>query len=181
MKTRTLISALALVSIAPLSMAADFDLDPHWYAGVAYEPFTISTSDAGDFDVATVSAKGGIALNKFLAAEARYGTSVSEDSRNVLGTEVNTELEDYYGVYAKGTIPVHPMFSLYAVAGYSHVNVKSSSALGSASDSDDGFSYGAGAAFHVNKNVAINAEWLSLIDKDDYDIKGYGVGVSFMF
>lgn len=181
MKKITVLSSLALACVAPLTLAADFELDPHWYAGVAYQPFTISTDDAGDFDVANIGVKGGVAFNKFLAAEARYGASVDEDSRTVLGAEVSTELEDYYGAYAKGIIPLHPMFSLYGLAGYTHVNVKSSGPLGSDSASDDGFSYGVGAAFHVNRNVAINAEWMSLIDKDDYDIKGYGVGVSFMF
>ena len=180
MKKSFVLSTLALACSAPLAMAADFELDPHWYAGVAYEPFTIST-DVGDADVATVSAKGGVALNKFLAAEVRYGTSVADDSRTILGFEQKVELDNYYGAFAKGVIPLHPMFSLYGLAGYSHVKVASSGVAGSGSDSDDGFSYGAGASFHVNPNIAINAEWLSLIDKDDYDIKGYGVGVSFLF
>lgn len=181
MKKMLVPTTLALALVSPFALAADAPLAPQFYAGVAYEPITIGTSDYGDFDVSTVSVKGGVGLHKFFAVEARYGTSVSDDSRTVLGTQVNTELDHYYGAYAKGIVPLHESFSLYGLAGYTKAETSVSTAFGSSSGSDDGFSYGGGLTFHFNPNLAFNVEYMSYLDKDDYDIKGYGVGVSMMF
>lgn len=183
MKSRTLLCSCALVLASPLASAMDLDMriDPHWYIGIGYEPITLSTDDGGDFDVATASVKAGVALNPFLAVEGRYGSSVGDETRDVLGVQVTGKLDNYYGAYLKGMVPVHEMVSLYALAGYTHVDASVTTPLGSADDSDDGVSYGAGVALHVNRNFSVNAEWMSWLDKDDYDLTGYGVGLNYAF
>lgn len=174
-----LCAALGLLLVATPALA--YELKPHWYLGASYDPLTLSGSDGGDFDVDAVTVKLGAGLHRFMAVEARAGFGVGDDTQTVLGTPVTAEIDQFYGAYLKGIIPLHQTVSLYGLAGYTQVEATASSVLGSESEKSDGFSYGAGLAWHFNRNVSINAEWMSYLDKDDFELDGFGLGANVSF
>lgn len=172
---KRLCAVLSLVLASAPALA--FELKPAWYAGAAYETMNLGGDGGSDFDVDAATVKLGAGLHRFMAVEARAGFGVNDDSQG----GVTAEIDQFYSAFLKGMVPVHRNVSLYGLAGYSKVEVSASGPLGSGSNDVEDFSYGAGVAWHFNRNVSINAEWVSYVDKEDVEMDGVGLGASFSF
>jgi hypothetical protein len=69
-------------------------------------------------------------------------------------------LDSLYGVYVKGSLPLAPMLSLYAVGGVVDVSMRRDYGFGTTRDS--GLSFGVGADINWGNGAGINLEWTRL-------------------
>jgi opacity protein-like surface antigen len=98
----------------------------------------------------------GVPLAPNLAIEGRLGTGLGSSSNDGYRVEENS----YYGAYVKGSLPLTPQFSLYAVAGVAGVDMKRN--FGEGDTRDGGVSFGVGGDVAIGRGVGINLEWSRL-------------------
>lgn len=162
---KTLLAA-SIVSASCAASAADM------YAGGG-----VAVLDADEVTLNAVYGRFGAFFNENISAEARLGLGVGDDSWG--GAKV--ELDNFYGAYLRGGIPTGEVFYPYAILGFTKGKMSASGGGLSMSDSDSDLSYGVGADFSVSDSLKINAEYMSYIDKDDFEISGFTAGVAFSF
>lgn len=158
--------AASIISASCAASAADM------YAGGG-----VAVLDADEVTLNAVYGRFGAFFNENISAEARLGLGVGDDSW--LGAKV--ELDNFYGAYLRGGIPAGEVFYPYAILGFTKGKISVSGGGFSDSESDSDLSYGVGADFSVSETLKINAEYMSYIDKDDFEIAGFTVGVAFSF
>lgn len=98
----------------------------------------------------------GAPLGSNLALEARVGAGFGSSSTDGYGVT----LQSLYGGYLKGSLPLAPGFSLYALGGVAAVNLQRDFGLQSAHDT--GMSFGLGADFNLSGGATLNVEWTVL-------------------
>lgn len=180
--TRNIVAAFALSAALPMaSIAAP-------YIGVNYTRVELDGDLDHDFD--TVAIRGGYEFTDWLAIEARYGVGTGDSKdREALGPFTFTqkfEVEQYYGVYGRLTLPNSTLFKPYVIAGYTEAELDwrldmNGTRLDSDSIKDDAFSYGVGVNLEFNEHFAVNAEYMRLLDDGDVDVDGLTVGLSYRF
>ena len=108
----------------------------------------------------------------------------------------DTVLDSLYGIYWRAGIP-SGQFYPYGIVGYTQAQIETTKGqvtttnieneteiranLAKHEETQSGISYGVGADFHVNDNLAINAEWMSYLDKDELDISGASLSLVYKF
>lgn len=177
MRSLSLGLAAAIVCMTTGAATAAEDI----YLGANVVRGTYSEDGLDDVNPTLVSIRLGRQINKNVAFEARVGVSAGDDSVTTSGIPVQVEIDNFFGVYARGILPVTSTVSLYGLLGYTHGKVTASAFGLSASTNDDDVSYGVGADFYLSKNVAINLEWARLFSGTGYDVSGIGAGASYKF
>lgn len=168
-KKTSILSSVLAASIASTSFSAS--------AAELYAGGNFAVLDSHDLSFNAIYGRFGALFNENLSAEARIGFGVGDDT--VDGFKY--ELDNVYGVYVRGGIPVGEIFYPYAILGYSKAKATESGYGYSGSDSESDLSFGVGADFKVTDTLKINAEYLSYLDKDETELTGFSVGVSFSF
>ena len=124
----------------------------------------------------------GTTFNENFSGEIRLGFGVGDDSVDVLGFDADIELDNLFGAYFRGGIPVTGSFFPYAVIGYTRSKLTAFiSSFGSKSDSGTDLSFGLGADINVSKNIIINVEYMNYFDKDGTEIDGFSIGIASKF
>ena len=102
----------------------------------------------------------GFDLNQYFGIESGYTYLPKTTLKGVPSSEL--EIKNYaIDLLAKLSIPVTPVFSLYAKAGGSYLNSKLEvSGLGSSTETHIGPAFGVGAAYEVVPNLAIDLSWM---------------------
>ena len=143
-------------------------------------------SDSG-FEVNPSAAKLtlGRELNDWLAAEAFVGTGISNDNTNVLGANVNVEVDHLYGAHLRPFYRSNDGYEIFARAGYFHGRL-SGSAVGPGGSAvffaqDGSFSFGAGAAFPLSQNTKLTLDWMRYYQGSGTTINGVGAGIRVHF
>jgi opacity protein-like surface antigen len=173
------LNVLAVALIVPAAPAAHA-LDGV-YGGVSYVEAEYKEDGAPTANPSLAAFRVGSSLNRNLAVEGRLGVSLGEDRINVSGVGVDVKVDNFYGIYAKGIVPVGNTFALYGLLGLTHAKLTASAGGFSASDSDSDVSYGIGADFELSRTMAVNIEWAKLVDGDGYKLNGISVGMNFRF
>lgn len=173
--TRSLTIGATLLAAATLASAEDI------YIGASAVRATYSEDGVDDVNPTIAAVRLGRQTSQNLAFEARLGVGVDKDTVNVAGIPVEVEIDNFFGVYARGILPVSPMFSLYGLLGYTQGKVSASAFGLSASQTDGDISYGVGADISASKNTAITLEWARLFEGTGYDVSGLSVGVKYRF
>ena len=178
--------ALAVITTF-LAVSSFAYADDDFYIGANLVRITDKGDQAPAIHPLAVGIKGGVELSPNFAVEARYTKGVKSDSATMSGFKVDLDLDEVYGVYVKGILPLGGV-SPYLLVGYSHgqetAKVK---AFGlSSSDSDSGTSFGVGVDIPVTKSVSVNAEWARLVKGTDdqgvgFKIEGLSVGIATRF
>jgi len=174
--------AAGMVVASPCALAID-----HYYVGANITRITDKGDEAPAIHPIAAGIKAGVNINEHFAVEARYSTGVRSDDANFGGLPVELEVDEMYGAYVKGILPIGRV-SPYLMVGYTHgqetFRVK---ALGlSASDSDSKPSFGIGMDVPVSERLSLNIEWARLLKgKDDqgvgYKIEGLSFGATYHF
>ncbi len=182
--------------------------DAGFYLGLGYGRISLdetyitsSTSqdvDTRDFDQLLIQA--GYKFNSYVAVEGRYWVGMNDlDGVGYYNGDAYNETADLdaYGIYVKPMYPVTPEFNVYALLGYADSTFSRDYTVAgqvvSPEDLDlDGFSWGLGAAYTVNGNISIFADYVVLYDdtfdeyegnndSSDFTIDSVNVGVSYKF
>jgi hypothetical protein len=151
------------------------------YAGVTLSQVTYKEDGFPSAKPLTIGGKFGKQFTPNLALEARLGFGISDDEVDAGGIPVKVELDNYFGVYGKGILPLSQNFSLYGLLGFTRAELTASAFGFSSSDSDDDISYGIGAEFGISRSASISLEWARLLEGEGFKIEGLTLGVSFWF
>lgn len=129
----------------------------------------------------TIAGKIGKQFNPNFAVEGRIGIGIADDTLDADGLSVKVEIDHYFGVYAKGMLPLSNAASVYGLVGYTQAKLTASAAGFSSSDSDSDISFGVGAEFAVSPAAAVSVEWAQLLKGEGYKVEAVTLGVSFKF
>ncbi|MDR9433362.1 MAG: porin family protein [Spiribacter sp.] len=123
----------------------------------------------------------GYGLADHIAIEGRLGFGLTDDDIDVLGINVDVNIEQIAGVYAVGYLPLAEQFSLYGLAGLTYAE-GSIDVVGLNFDGDDtDFSYGVGAQIDMSENVSGFLEWVQYLDESSYEVSAITLGASYHF
>jgi len=158
------------------------------YVGAGYGYYNQSSDLSGaDATVQTVMFDLGIEANKYLDFEWRYWLGVTDPD-----TDLGSVNGDHYswGGYIKPKYPVAEMAEVYALLGYAQnsINFKN----GAGNTFMDGFSWGLGASYLLNKNISFALDYVNMGTQSstsldghdfDYDMNAYtvNIGVNYKF
>jgi opacity protein-like surface antigen len=121
----------------------------------------------------------GAPLGQNLGIEARAGGGFGNTSTDGYGLT----LQSMYAGYLKGSLPLAPAFSLYALGGVAAVNLRRDFGIGDSRDT--GLSFGLGADFDLGSGTTLNVEWARLPDGNnlgyDYSNDMASIGVAWHF
>lgn len=145
------------------------------------------TQGTGDYD--QIMLQAGYKYNSYVAFEGRYWLGLSD---NAWATISNNAIQavgeiDAWGLYVKPMYPVTPAFDIYALLGYATTDY---SIKNGESGDLDGFSWGVGASYEFNNNIAVYVDYTLLYDDDTTNSQGWRVdeevdvwtfGVSYRF
>lgn len=175
---KTLSLSLVLAGLATPALAID---QGEKYIGGG---LSLITYDEDGFEEATPTAlvgRLGYGIVDNIAIEGRFGFGLTDDSVNVLGTDVDVDVDQVAGVYGIGHLPIADRFSLYGLAGFTYGEV-SASALGLSVEGDEtDFSYGFGGEFDLSEKLSGFVEWVRYFDDSNYKVSGITSGVNYRF
>jgi opacity protein-like surface antigen len=172
-KLATLALCLASIGTAQAQQSA--------YGGISLSSAEIRIDGLSTAKPTALGVKLGSQASPNFAVEARLGKGIADDSVNGVDVEIDT----YYGLYAKGIVPMTNLFSAYGLLGYTRGEVTASGPGGSRSDWDGDVSYGFGVDFALSQSTSINIEWARLlkgsIAGSSYKVNALSLGANFRF
>lgn len=162
---------LAAVVAAGVSSFANAEMAPYFGVQYGFLDFDRGAVDGAALDAFTV--RGGLDINELIAAEARVGLGLSDDTRRGIKAEMNY----HYGVYAVINLPTGSHIDPYLLGGYSYVD----STVNRNDYSDDGLAYGAGLKWFMNDQSALTLEYLKVADNDYTKQNLISLGILYHF
>jgi len=141
------------------------------YLGLAYSYTTtdINTIDSNTevgMDFSSVMFQAGYKFNSYIAVEGRYWLGLSSDDYTFANTIYDDNDFDAWGIYVKPMYPVTDAFNVYGLLGYGSSTTSSSIAGNPFTAEATGFSWGLGAEYSINENVAVFVDYVAFA-KDD--------------
>ena len=188
---------LAVLAAAPQAALAESYLglnltQMNYSASVTDGVFNVAT----DFDIKAVSGKLGVQFHKNFSAEVRGGVGISDGDGTASvslrdpfldGVSVSADgkasLDEFFGVYIRGGVPIGDSVYPYLIAGYaqSKVTLNFGDFGDIASDSDADFSYGVGLDIKLSETLSGNIEYMNYYDKDGFELSGFAIGITLKF
>lgn len=184
MKAATyLIACATVLGFTTLANAED-EFESTTYGGLEYGQYDLSFGGLSA-EPEGIRARVGYRWSEHFAVEAFYGLGAKEDERKVNGVDVDVDLNDTYGIYLRGILPMGEKANVYGIVGYSSIEVDNfigptaSGSKDSVSDSDYG--YGVAADYNVFKQVFLSLEYMRMLDGDkiEADVLNAGIRVNF--
>lgn len=149
-KLAVMVVATSAFALSALPAAAQ-QTQGSWYANLGY---TQLDTNRGDLGAAT--GRLGYNLTPNVAAEGEYSTGVENDTFG--------ELDNAWGVYGVGSVPLSAGFGVFGRVGYQEINIQGRNG---ATDSDaSGLGYGAGVQWRATPRVGVRGEYTRLDDAD---------------
>jgi len=172
---RVLSVAAGLAAAAIIAPAASAQV----YGGAGYSTFT---ADAGgeDATVGGVMGRLGFKSNPFFGVEGEVAIGIQEDNFDVLGTQVDVSLENSYGVYAVGWLPIPLVGDVFARVGYADLSIEASALGTSISDSGSGLAYGAGIQLSSIPFTKLRLEY-TRYQPDEAEVDSFGISALLQF
>lgn len=113
-------------------------------------------------------------FSRHFAVEGRLGLGIDDDA--------GVDLDHFFGIYARGILPLADIFSIYGLVGFTAGKVSGTRpGGGSFSDSDTDVSYGFGADLSIGRGLAINFEWAKLFEGSGYEVEATSVGIVYRY
>ena len=169
-----LVAALALPALAqaqPLPAGSG-------YLSLSAGMLTDSNGTGAEADVTALVTGLGYAVYDGIAIEGRLGFGVQDDE---LANGTTVELDNLYGVYLVGHLPLAEMISLHAQGGVARAERTVSSNGLTRPTEAEGLSWAAGASFHLSPSLGIGVEYTQVLDESTMDLSGYSATVTLKF
>lgn len=142
---------------------------PEFYVGGQYSFQQLKPDFGSDLDFDTFAGRAGVQINPYLSGEFRAGFGVSGDS----GVDMNY----FYGFYGRAGLANDTQFTPYLLVGWNEVEFE----VGNNKMDMDGLAYGIGLDFNLDRHLALNAEFVRMLDKDFGDFDSVNLGVTYSF
>ncbi len=169
MNKRPWLGALSAISLSLCSFTVSAD----FYAGalVSYSNaeyhHSSSVTEGNPF---LLQAQVGYFFNDYLGLEARYGTSVQRES--------GLAVDSLASGFVKLNMPVSERIALYGLAGYSSAQIDQQS---TGSDKDQGFSFGLGMHYALDKSNAVVLEFVDSTSGEQVRLNAITLGFQHRF
>ncbi len=144
--------------------------------GIMEGTFEIDGVD-GDANPTALFARAGYQVNPYLAAEARLGTGLDSDEFH----GIKTEIENFYGIYAKVGLPTSIGLYPYAMVGLTQGELKASYRSFSDTQDESDVSMGVGLEYLFSRNFSAGLEYMKYMDTSDFEISGVSLGANYKF
>ncbi|WP_082140376.1 porin family protein [Halomonas sp. PR-M31] len=154
------------------------------YAGLQHAWVSYEDDYDVEADPTMLVGRLGHYLTDYFSVEGRVGLGLADDDVTVDGYDANAtaEIDNLLGAYAVGHLPVTQYVSIYALAGFAQVEATLDTPFGSESDDDSGFSFGVGGEVNFfSPRFSGTLEYMSYLDKSDYEVSAISAGVSYQF
>lgn len=138
--------------------------DTGFYAGLGATHYS-----AGDVDVAGATGRLGYKFHRNFGVEGEASFGIQGDEADFLGTPVDVDLDNQYGVYAVGFLPVTQNLELLGRVGWASIEAQGTLGDFTAGASDDGIGVGVGAQYHFTPNFAVRADYTRLASETEND------------
>ncbi|MFT5085644.1 MAG: opacity protein-like surface antigen [Lentisphaeria bacterium] len=181
---KTLLLTIVLISI---SGAASADHARGFYLGVNGTQIENKSLDEASaprskitFDA--VELVGGYRYSSWLGLDVRYGNGIS-DEELVLDSDTSAtsfSLDSYTSVYYRPAI-INNEAKLYALIGYSQVDVSTTLDAVSTSFSNSGMSWGIGVGWFTDDHTTFNIEYRELLNQDGSEFTMATIGIDYRF
>jgi hypothetical protein len=145
-------AAAAALGIAGLAAPASAqDMSNNWYGNLGYTHFDTDRGDLGG-----VTGRLGYHVTPMLGVEGEASTGVSGDRFG--------KLDNAWGVYGVGTLPVTSSLNVFGRVGYQQIHIDGRNG---ATDSDgEGLGYGGGVQWNATQRWGLRGEYTRLSDAD---------------
>ena len=184
-------SAIAGGDIAPVEPVVEVEApvadESGFYVGLGYSYIKAKVEGLRNSEVEitgdAVGLLAGYNFNKYIALEARYGTTFGDITYEDSSGSVDTSGDmSNWGIYLK---PMYPMgeLTLYGLLGYGEVTIDDAGS----EESDDDFQWGLGASYAVNENVGVFVDYTRLYDdselygSSDIDVVAESINIGFTY
>lgn len=175
---KTLPLSLVLAGLATPALALE---QGDTYVGGGFARATYDEDGVEEANPTALVGRLGYGIIDNVAIEGRLGFGFMDDDINVLGVDVDVNIEQLAGIYAVGYIPLAEQFSLYGLAGITY-GEGSIDVVGLNFDGDDtDFSYGVGGQIKLTDNVSGYFEWVQYLDESAYEISAITLGANYHF
>ena len=142
----------------------------------------IDYSEPGlDASVTALYGRIGTNWNENFSGELRVGFGIGDDTVDILGEDVDIELNNFFGAYIKGGAQVNEVFYPYAIVGFTRGEAEASVLGFSVTESETDVSFGLGADFNVSESLTLNLEYMNYFDKDSAELSGFSLGFTSAF
>ncbi len=149
MKTIAIAAAAACALLAAPAVAS---AETSFYGSVGYTNVAVEQIDV---NLGMIQARGGLALNDYIAFEAELGFGVSDDT--LAGVKV--EMERQYGAYVVVKAPVADRISAFGRLGYADYEIKATAGGATASGEGNAAVFGLGVEGEITEKDAVRAEF----------------------
>lgn len=171
MKKSLTVSAMAAGIALMAGPALAHDHDTGVYGTAGYTHF-----DGDGAAVGGITGRLGYKFNPNFGIEGEASFGVNDDEVVVLGTRVDVELDNAFGVYGVGFLPVSEKFEFLGRIGYQSTEVTGSALGVTVSDEFDGLAVGVGGQFWASEKFGIRGEYTRLegddAESDSFSISG---------
>ncbi|MDI1301450.1 MAG: porin family protein [bacterium] len=159
--------AVFVAGLSTAAFAADKSTTEHPYLGIDYQRGTFKLDSGDSANPSAIRLRAGTELNPYFAVEAQGAIGVGDDTLSLPGVDYTIKLNGLYGLYVRPQISFAGQASVYALLGYSYVQVQAdSAALPTKRDWNSGTSFGGGVDVDVYDGIRLSVDYM------DY-LKGY--------
>ncbi|MBI1338857.1 outer membrane beta-barrel protein [bacterium] len=131
------------------------------YAGGGYSHF-----DGDNAVVGGLTGRLGVDFGRYWGLEGEVSFGINDDDVSIGTTTGTVELDNAFGVFGVGKLPVSDRFDLFGRVGWAQAEVKGSVAGLTASADDNGLAYGVGGNFWLTPVDGLRGE-VTRFDFDD--------------
>lgn len=144
-------AAAALGVVGLSSTASAQDVGNNWYGNLGYTHFDTDRGDLGG-----VTGRLGYKFTPMLGVEGEASTGVSNDRFG--------KLDNAWGVYGVGTLPVTQSLNVFGRVGYQQIHIDGRN--GATNSEGEGLGYGAGVQWNASQRWGLRGEYTRLTDAD---------------
>lgn len=174
---RTLLATAAGLGIAAIAAPA---ASAQIYGGVGYTVFQADVN-GDNANLGALMGRVGFKTNPFLGVEGEFSIGIQDDNFDVLGQQVNVGLDNEYGAFAVGWLPIPLVGDLFARVGYASLSVSADApGLGSFGDDGSGLAYGAGFQLSSIPFTKLRIEY-TRYEPDQGDVDSLGISALLQF
>ena len=178
---RYLIAMIAACLVAASPVTARAETASSAYMGIQYAIGDASIDDQPEsFSPTTLVARVGKYYRSHYSLEGRLAIPLQDDTATTSAGDTTVGLFGIFGAYGTARMTLLKRYSLYGIAGFSAVSWEVEVASVERSDTDVGFSYGAGIGIGFGRS-ALNIEYLSYLDETEFDLDAFSLGLTITF
>ncbi len=182
----------AYVNLGVSQLSAELDL-----SDLSAQGTTVNLGEQ-DLDIYMLTGRVGYRLNDYIAIEGEAGFGLGGDSFQQVvpvatdigtinvDTDVDLDIKNYGGIFARGILPVSDQFDLFARAGYGFAKASADvtasaagiSASASESETTDDFAFGVGAQYNFADRHGVRLDYASF-GGGDFDVISVSYALKF--